>query len=216
MAANKTVKAVAKALVAAVPEGWQVEHGKGGIDLDGSTHNCSPAYEWVRFTTTTDGGAKVEVALEVSPIRKDARPWVLEGAFMGAGVEGHTILNGGSFTRRGIDCSSCGLSDTEKRHDRDTAGSVPALLASQLQRCRESLAASATAEAVPGLPFRRQPSWFVAATKALQSGRVVSLAPAGFGVGYALSGRRGGPRADAALEARLGVSPIYVSTFDHD
>jgi hypothetical protein len=61
--------------------------------------------------------------------------------------------------------------------------------------------------------------WFVTASTDLKAGKTVSLAPSGFGTGYTISRRRRSrydQRAKLELEAKFGVTPLYITTFDHD
>jgi hypothetical protein len=219
-----TPSALAAALVAETPDGWVATTGQGYHDgFEAFTgwpgQEKDPATLHPHVTFARDG---VCIALNVKPLPtgKYDRKWAEEQSFAGCTVEGHTTFDGRTFTRRGIDVSSCDLVADEKHRYEHDYDDVAALLAGEYDRCAKARARQATAVPVPGLPFTVQPDWFAAAAATLKAGKSVSLTPAGFGTGYTL--RPGVPRsrwtkrADPALEAKLGVGAITVETFDHD
>jgi hypothetical protein len=221
-----TLLKVAEKIAAQVTEGWTVtvEAGTASMDNDGralAVWNPNTAHEdrydqthaTVRFEKQVDD-VRAVVALDVTSVSSE---WNAKRSYDGCTVEGHVFVNGGCFTRRGIDCSSCGLTEHADRYDHEYA-TVADLLAGEWTRCESYVNRSKTLVAVPGLPFSRQPEWFVKAAADLRAGKAVTLTPHGFGTGYTLSTRRRfayDKRYDV-LEAKLAVSPIYVSTFDHD
>lgn len=162
----------------------------------------------------TDGAVAAVVALNVTMVGKYDR-----GTYGGMTVEGHTFVNGGCFTRRGIDVESVSLCDKEgERYSNDYAD-VAAMLAGQWERCADYVNRTKTAESVPGTPFTRQPAWFAETSEQLKAGKSVTLMPHGFGTGYTLSATRGSrfaKPAPRALTQRLGVPQVYVETFDAD
>ena len=224
MATTKTAKAVgrkvlsaAAALVAQCPDGWKVEQGKG-TSMFGEDFDHGNGGVFVRYTRED-----VTVVLNLSPIGTDRwSQFDRERAYMGVHVEGDTLLNGGSFIRRGIDCSCCSLhtAKAEQHPESHAYGDLQALLDGQWERCLKVKARRATAVAVPGLPHTVQPEWFAATAATLRAGKSVSLLPHGMGTGYSLyTGRRDGrfdKRADAQLEAKLGVTPVFIRQLDCD
>jgi hypothetical protein len=219
MASKQGLDTLVKRLVDQTPAGWKCTTGVGCIVCDGEVlrpgeYGVTEASRWLRYERT-DGDVNAVIALNV----EKADTYRKDSTFSGWNVEGHTVVNGGSFTRRGIDVSSCELVDREDRRYEHGYGDVASLLAGEWERCVTSVTRKKTAVAVPGLPFSRQPEWFTEASKTLKAGKSVTLAPHGMGVGYTL--RKGKPqrwakRADAQLEQLLGVSPIAVEQYDHD
>lgn len=214
----KVTKLVAELMAAGLAAGWNATSGEGDWCMDDEPYKQDGA-RYVRFEKK-EGDCTATVSLTARPAQND---WERDGTFKGLVVEGHTFVNGGCFTRRGIDCSSVSLrSDPDRRYGHDY-GDLETALAGEWERCAKVVAARKTAVAVPGLPFVRQPEWFTQAAEQLRAGKRVQLTPHGFGTGYTLStrperdGRHGGrsPR-NTELEAKLGVSPVYVSTFDYD
>lgn len=218
-AKNLKVKSAAAALHAQCPDGWKAEPPQVG--------SCMFGEEWkdgnddrrmfVRYTRED-----VTVVLNLAPIGTDRwSQFARDRAYMGVQVEGDTLLNGGSFIRRGIDCSCCSLhtAKEEQRAECHAYGDLQALLDAQWERCQKVKARRATAVPVPGLPHTVQPAWFEATAATLRAGKSVSLLPHGMGTGYALSMRRDNrwdKRADAALESKLGVTPVFVRQLDCD
>jgi len=215
------IAAMAERLAGQCPDGWTVTAGRGwrGDDYQPDADREASDELWVRFERVVDG-VRCTVWLGVYPA---VDRWAKDKAVDGVVVEGDTYVDGGCFTRSGIDSSSCELvpAGYEYKSDHDYYD-VASLLAGEQARSLASAGRRKTAEAVPGLPFTRQPEWFAKATADLKAGKAVQLTPHGFGVGYtlrlALPGAPGGraERAAPALEARLGVSPIAVMTFDYD
>ena len=163
------------------------------------------------------------VVVVVLNIGKVTSSYDADRAWLGCMVEGDTLLDGSSFIRRGIDCSCCALvgAASEVHTASHQYGGLFALLDGQLARCAALQARRATAVALPGLPFTVQPEWFATTAAALKAGRSVQLLPHGFGTGYSLRRGIGGRSADcrrasSELERLVGVTPITVSTFDHD
>lgn len=223
MSKNFTATQLVAGLAAQTPLGWTVTTGMGYRDAYDSLwqpgQQGTPATgRWVRFERDLSG-VKAVVVLNVEPFRAGDM-WGRGRAFSGLSVEGHTLVNGGSFTRVGVDCSSCELvDDPAKGYGAHAYGDVEALLVGEWERCETSVARSKTAEPVAGTPFARQPEWFATAAADLKAGKAVSITPAGFGTGYRFSRRRNSRfdhRADAKLEARLGVAPLFYSTLDCD
>jgi len=209
------VGAAATWLAQQATDGWTITSGDGQYNIDGTTSN-DVGYRWVRFARTD--GIEAVVALTVSPTMTS---WDKTRAARGVQITGHTFVNGGCFTRRGIDCDSCRLVDEgAKTYGDDEQTSVASLLASQWARCVRSVNNSASAVSVPGLPYKRQPAWFRKTAIDLRRGASVTLVPHGFGTGHRLTPHtsRGlsQTRAALALETKLGVSPIYIEIFDHD
>ncbi len=200
--------ALVKLLVAQTPDGWSVSSGVGYHDGWSAYPSDDPKSAHVVFEK---GCARI--ALNVSAVTEYRR----EHAFMGQNVEGHTLVNGRSFTRRGIDCSSCELSSDVLLYE-NQYHDLASLLDGQFKRCADADSRQKTAEAVPGTPMTRQPEWFVETAAALKARKSVTLLPHGMGVGYRFSVKRStwAERANPALEARLSVSPIYVEHIDHD
>lgn len=215
---------IAKVAVGMVPpEGWTAVVEPGYLDAYGELwkpgdHNAPKDTLSVRLARTV-GDLTVTLALNLSALRTDkhSRDWDRERAYQGVTVEGHTIYNGRTFTRVGVDCNSCALRDTPQYGGE--YATVAALCAGEWDRCAAAHARSQTAVAVPGLPFNVQPEWFAKSAGSLRAGKPVNLMPAGFGTGYRLTTRqqsRWAKRADAALEAKLAVGTVYVETFDCD
>jgi len=224
---------LAEQLAAQAPDGWTATHGEGYYDMDGDgpwtkAHPWNPNVPeegncaFARFERTVGDVAAV-IALRVKPRGKYDR-----NIHRGRVVEGDTFVNGGSFTRRGIDCESVALvddaelDDPANRFEHDYAD-VASMLAGEWTRCEQAVAKRKTSEPVPGTPFSVQPAWFAKTAALLRSGRSVSLTPHGFGTGYTLSrgpvnARRdfGYARAPQELETRLGCGPVWISTFDAD
>lgn len=215
------VAEVAAKLVAETPEGWIVESGLGSYDTE--YEGAWPGSEkkdrrFLRFVFSTND--KIVVVLNVSAKQEYIESW------HGVTVEGDTLVDGRSYTRRGIDCHCCLLVDVADRlaaqYENEYATLVD-LLAGQKARCERTLVHQKTAVAVPGLPFTVQPDWFSKSAAELKAGRRVTLAPRGFGTGYVLSMKRvvrgiGGSsrRVKPELEALLGVEPVFFETYDHD
>jgi hypothetical protein len=201
-------------LLASAPAGWKTASGLGYFDMDGETWTKERGV-WASFSRA-EGDLRVCIGLNVDEVRADDTYALQHNAFRGARVEGHTRFNGRTFTRRGIDVESCALRDVAI-YDHNYV-TLADLLAGEWERCKAAHARTKTAVPVPGLPFERQPEWFTETAAKLRAGQPVNLAPAGMGTGYTLSRRptRYGRRADAALEAKLGVGAVYVETFDHD
>jgi hypothetical protein len=214
------VEAAWRWLTSQAHEGWDMTSGEGTVEFDGSLWHVQakdPIERWVRFERVVDG-VRCLVVLTVLPATDD---YDRKRAVLGATIEGHTSVNGGCFTRRGVDTSSCKLvpATEEARADWHHYRDLAALLAGEQARCVAAAERSKTLESVPGLPYARQPEWFATAAATLRAGKAVTLTPHGMGTGHTLSTRaRGGlrERASKALEARLGVGPVYVETFDHD
>ena len=217
MTATSAAETAALATKLAAPiDGWTITTGVGAADCDGSIfddYEWAARARWIRYERTVDG---VAVAIVLTVFRPDNFE---RGLVAKHRVEGQTTFDGRTFTRRGVDGYSCMLKNANAdlyTHDYVT---VAALLDGELARCLKAAEARKTAEPVPGLPFAKQPAWFVEAASTLKAGRSVSLTPGGFGTGYTLTRgvpRRYATRASPALEARLGVSPIAIETFDHD
>lgn len=206
--------------------GWNLHVGAGFRDAD--DYLWTPGVQgtpttdgWVKFERTEDG-VTATVVLNVTVAEKATKYYKPLTYAKGVTVEGHTFVNGRSFTRRGVDANSCSLISDKKRVLGNDCADLATLLAGQWERCVAADAKRKTAVSVPGTPFTRQPEWFAQATADLKSGRSVSLAPHGMGTGYTLHAPRSvkglafADRAPAALEAKLGVSPIYITQFDHD
>jgi len=213
---SEKVLSAAAALLAQCPPEWQAVQVLGSMSMFGD--------EWpeenrafVRYTRED-----VVVVLNLAPIgtgRWDK--FARSRAYMGVTVDGDTLLDGGSFIRRGIDVSCCSLhtAKAEQRADCHAYGDLAALLAGQWERCQNLKQRRATAVPVPGLPHKVQPQWFDTTAAALRAGQSVSLLPHGMGTGYALSMRkdnRWDRRADAALETKLGVTPVFIRQLDCD
>jgi hypothetical protein len=211
-----SARAVANVLASQAPAGWTASVGDGYHSGDEAwpLRDGETVTAYVVFEATVDT-LRVKLALNVL----DAGAY--DTPFMGGHVvEGHTTYNSRSFTRRGIDCESCGLTKVKPAERAEHQyGDVASLVGGEAARCLADAARSKTLQPVPGTPFSRQPEWFTQAGIDLTNCHVVFLTPHGFGTGIAL--RRGTPRgherrASAALEAALGVSPIALSDFDHD
>jgi hypothetical protein len=198
-------KAMASKLALAAPKGWSAKAGSGYHD--GLEAWPQQPGEWVRFER--DG---VSIVLNVSVPRSR---WDRESSFRGLLVEGHTVYDGRCFTRRGVDTYSCRLTSREGAYAH-VYWDLASLLAGEYARCVEARGRANTSVPVPGLPFRVQPEWFAKSAETLKAGRMVSLTPGGLGTGYTLSTLGRGRRALKALEEKLGVSPVFVETFDHD
>lgn len=206
-----TIKALAAKLAKEAPPAWGVTTGAG-------YHDGSQA--WPDHPTRSDrwvllAREGVVIALNIS---RPTDEWAREHSYEGLLVEGHTCFDGRCFTRRGVDTSSCRLTSAAALWDNDYRD-LAALLDGEYARCAAARERAKTAVQVPGLPFNVQPSWFATAAETLRSGRIVRLAPGGFGTGFSLSTRRFSnysKRAAAALETKLGVGAVYVETFDHD
>lgn len=192
------------------------ESGEWTATVGSGYHDGSQAWKdhtsgtWASFAR--DG---VVISLNLStPSSEWARGW----AFEGLTVEGHTCFDGRSFTRRGVDTSSCRLTSNAKEIHDHSYGTLAELLAGEYARCTAARERAVTAIPVPGLPFSVQPAWFTTSAVKLREGRMVNLTPAGFGTGYHLSLRGGAwrKRVSAELETRLGVGPVFVESFDHD
>lgn len=217
MAINKKkVLSAAAALLAQCPAEWKAEKVLGSTSMFGDDWP-EDGRAFVRYTRED-----VTVVLNIAPVGTGKfDQFARDRAYLGVAVEGDTLLNGGSFIRRGIDCSCCSLhtAKDEQRAESHAYGDLQALLDGQWERCQKVKVRRATAVAVPGLPHTVQPEWFAATAATLRAGKSVSLLPHGMGVGYALSIRRANRwdnRADAALEAKLGVSPVFVTQLDCD
>lgn len=210
----KKIVAMADKLARQTPAGWTSLRGSGSTD---GAYEIWPNRkgeidsEWVTFKRDF-----ATVALNVT-LPYDA--WAKKNAFEGMTVFGHTLVDGCSFTRYGVDTSSCDLvSDATQRYSDHAYGDLASLLAGEFERCRVAKERRATAVAVPGLPFTVQPAWFEKTAATLKAGKPVRLVPAGFGTGYTLTSRATSRYAkrSAELESKLGVMPVYVESFDHD
>lgn len=214
-----TERALVALLTKNLPDGWTADPARGYLDSSGDLwkpggQQSTPDAPCVLYARTA-GDVHAQIALNVGTVGKYEKDY----AFGGWRVEGHTIVNGGCFTRIGVDVSSCELVDREDHHGAHTYGSINTLLQGEWERCKAAVARKKTAEPVPSLPFTRQPEWFIQAAADLRAKKSVTLMPHGFGTGYYLRPKnvsRWATRADSALEQRLGVSPIYVETFDAD
>ncbi len=223
----------ASALAAQAPAGWTATHGTGfawSWDPREDEHQ-QPAelakYGWVRFTRTeADLGITVQVALNVSAPgrgRHDRRE--RERVYRGRTVEGHTMYDGRSFTRLGIDCSSNRLTDMAGEHgaDRHCYGDVASLLDGELQRCRAAHERSKTMIAVPGLPggWKVTPTRREAISLSLQGGGIAEFRPHGMGTGYCVmpfwAARRGAVRLPRVTAEFFGVTgDLFYETLDCD
>lgn len=200
-------------------DGWTMTVGAGTVEFDGSLwwkQDPNPIERWLKFERTVDGVQ----CLVVLTVEAAADEWNRTRAVRGAIIEGHTSVDGGCFTRRGFDTSSCELVPANCAFPGEHAYlDLPTLLAAEQARCLAAASRRKTAEAVPGLPYTRQPEWFVKTASELKQGRRVTLSPHGMGTGHVLWTTRGSfgcARASAKLEERLGVTPIWVETYDHD
>jgi hypothetical protein len=211
---------LATLLVAQCPADWQASTGTGWHDgMECWTREVDEPGRFHHVVFQRDG---VLIALNITlpSTNKFSRKWDLARAFAGCLVEGHTTFDGKTFTRRGVDVSSCELRTDEKERYEHQYGSLLALLDGEYARCVKAREKAKTAVPVPGLPFTVQPEWFDTTAQTLRAGRSVNLTPSGMGTGYTL--RKGTPRhkwvhrASPDLEQRLGVSPITVEQFDHD
>jgi hypothetical protein len=131
---------------------------------------------------------------------------------------GHTEYKFGAgwrtFDRRGIEDSFYHL-PLYPGHEIEPLDEI---VTKQLTRVAEMIEYHKTAMPVPGLPFSVSPARLrVLKTDIANKGWVIFV-PAGMGTGYRVSRKVStySTRATPELEAFLGVSPLYVSTFDHD
>jgi hypothetical protein len=214
-----TPTALVHSLAEQATAGWTATTAKGYYGMDDAPF-AEDGYWFVKFERI-ENDVRATVALNVTA---KMSKWDKKRTYRKLLVAGHTFVNGGCFTRRGVDCESVELMDATERFDHQY-GDVASMLDGEWARCVRVVEARKTSEPVPGTPFSQQPAWFLDAANQLRAGRTVTLTPHGFGTGYTLStrlprnryGRGFGPmRAPAALEQRLGVEPIYIDTFDHD
>lgn len=220
----------AAGLAAQAPQGWTATHGTGfafsweqGEDDWFNKREAVPQGEWVRFAYT-DGDLHCVIALNVSKVAPTKyNKWERDRMWHGRKVEGHTMYNGRSFTRRGIDCESCKLTDLKsEREFGHTYGDLEALLTGELQRCREAHDRSKTMVEVPGLPggWKVTPTRKEAISLSLRGGGKAEFTPHGMGTGYVVSAKR--PRGwghplPAATSAFFGVTgPLFYETTDCD
>jgi hypothetical protein len=210
---TKMQKTVAKLIKIGQTLGdWAIKNGTGYHDGQESWADAQTKVEWVSFSKNG-----VDIVLNVTmPNPKDS--WEKESALDGVLVDGHTLVDRCSFTRRGVDTYSCRLTSSKKELYGHVYATLVSLLSGEYERCLAARQRRATSVQVPGLPFRVQPDWFAQSATKLRDGLTVTLTPAGFGTGYTLStnGRSRGHRASAELETYLGVGPVLVETFDHD
>jgi hypothetical protein len=203
---TKIQKMVAKLISSGQTLGeWTV---KNGIGYNDGQVSWGEDGQWVSFSKNG-----IDIVLNVAKLNpKDA--WEKAEAIDGVLVDGHTLVDHCSFTRRGVDAYSCRLTGKKPAYGH-VYSTLEALLSGEYERCLTARQQRATSVPVPGLPFKVQPDWFKKSADALRAGRPVTLVPAGFGTGYTLSKNRG-RRVSAELETRLGVGPVLVETFDHD
>lgn len=209
-------------LASAAPERWTVSTGDGyrDSDMDLWPSEASDPTSWVIFDTkmADDAGTAI-VVLNVS---KASRPYdyhTVEGHL----VEGHVLVNGRSFTRRGHDTCSVSMTDDSSKVEPDyhSFGAVAPMLAAQLARCERAEARRKTAIPLPGTNFTRQPEWFVTARQQLDAGRAVDLTPHGMGTGVRIermigaTARHGRP-AHPELCKLLGGPPLVLTDLDCD
>lgn len=201
--------------------GWATETGIGWVGMEEDVCDAEEAgghYDYV-ILRRTEGDVTAAVALNVR--RKAGRGHYEYGSvYRNLVVEGHTFVNHRCFTRRGIDVSSVTLRSKDARGaEGHEYADVASMLEGEFERCRRAEEWRRSAVPVPGTPFQRPEAWFAEAAATLRAGRPVSLHPHGFGTGYTIARSkrfRYDQRGPAALEAKLGVGPVYVSTFDAD
>lgn len=175
-------------------EGWAMEHGVGYLDMDGELwtkdghgDNAKPIVTAFAKFSKTVGDLRVTIALNVRPssTEKFSKTWDEKHAFSGVQVEGHTGYNGRTFTRRGVDVSSCTLQDAPGDYEH-TYGNLVALLDGEWKRCEAAHARSLTMVDVPGVPggWRVTPERKAQIAASLKAGKDATFMPSGFGTGY--------------------------------
>lgn len=180
-----TTAALAAELAALAPDGWAATTGEGHLDADGDVWALEPGATFVRFERA-DGDLRAAILLNVEATTPKPGSWADERTYRGRAVEGHTTFNGRTFTRRGIDVSSCVLRDSTADGYEHEYADVPALLAGEFERCRAAHDRGKTMVAVPGLPggFRVTPESKATIGAALRDGKTYAFTPSGFGTGY--------------------------------
>jgi hypothetical protein len=216
---NLTPADVVALLTSVAIEGWSMEHGVGYVDSDGELwQKDGDAPITTAFATLqkTVGDLHVTIALNARPCstEKFSKKWD-----SGVLVEGHTIYNGRTFTRRGIDVSSCSLRDVaDSEHVYDN---LPALLAGEWQRCEASHAKGKTMVDVPGLPggWKVTPERKAQLSADLQARKRATFTPRGMGIGYEIvtTAGRFATRLPKETADFFGVTwPLYYTTLDCD
>lgn len=227
----------AESLAAQAPAGWTATHGAGWAwswdaeedAADARRTRTAPTHTWVRFTRTdgaVDAGIPdltVVIALNVStPGSGKFDKWDRDRAWNGRTVNGHTMYNGRSFTRHGIDSSSCELLGATAHGYEHSYRTLDALLAGEFTRCRAAHDRSKTMIAVPGLPgdWKVTPTRRQALSLSLRGGGIAEFRPHGMGTGYVVSAkkpRRWGRALPAATAEFFGVTgPLFYETTDCD
>lgn len=156
----------------------------------------------------------------IEELAGEVRPWETKRAFSGVQAEGHTLYNGRTFTRRGIDGSSCTLHDVTEGYEHEYDNLV-ALLDGEWQRCADAHARSLTMVSVPGLPggWRITPARRTQVSNDLQAGKRATFTPSGMGTGYEImrTGGRFAVKLPAETSAFFGVTwSLYYMTIDCD
>lgn len=93
------------------------------------------------------------------------------------------------------------------------------IVAEQFERIAKSLAYHKTAVQIPDIPFTTSPEAVGKLKDELKTKGVIRFTPSGFGTGYEVLRKPRSyscTRATAKLETFMGLSPLYVATFDAD
>lgn len=220
---------VAGLLTCAAVPGWSMFSGIGYVDCDGELwtkdgygEQAAPiTTSYATFLRTVDD-LRVAVHLNVVPCStgKFSAAFDSARAFTGVLIEGHTRYNCRTFTRRGLDVSSCSLRDTPE-YDHEYAN-LPELLAGEWARCEAAHARAKTMVIVPGLPgdWRVTPERRASISASLQASKRATFTPHGMGTGYEISrgcGDRFATKLPAETSAFFGVLwALYYTTLDCD